>query len=140
MLQDFYHTSAPAFDPVYNVKSGGSFPLLWFGIFSKPEEKQISSHGDFSVAKWEPSITMEEYIQAISSIKKSIQYGNTYQTNYTIRLHSQFSGDSLAYYNRLKKHKALIIALTYIRVNIVFCLLRRSCFFIWIMEKLRLGQ
>jgi para-aminobenzoate synthetase / 4-amino-4-deoxychorismate lyase len=97
------YESAPAFDSAFNVKSRGSFPLLWFGIFSIPEPAQISSDGDFSVSKWEPTITMEEYNQAISSIKKSIQYGNTYQTNYTIRLHSHFSGDGLAFYTRLKK-------------------------------------
>ncbi|MEH7494597.1 aminodeoxychorismate synthase component I [Neobacillus niacini] len=97
------YESSPAFDPAFTVKSGGSFPLLWFGIFQEPEHKQISSHGNFSVAKWKPSITMEEYNQGISSIKKSIQHGNTYQTNYTIRLHSHFSGDDLAFYTRLKK-------------------------------------
>jgi para-aminobenzoate synthetase / 4-amino-4-deoxychorismate lyase len=97
------YESAPAFDPAFKVKSGGSFPLLWFGIFSKPVPQQISSKGEFSVSEWNPAITMEEYNQSISSIKKSIQYGNTYQTNYTIRLHSHFSGDSLAFYNRLKK-------------------------------------
>lgn len=97
------YESAPAFDSAFNVKSGGSFPLLWFGIYSKPEHQQVSSDGDFSVSKWKPTITMEEYNQAISSIKKSIRYGDTYQTNYTIRLHSQFSGDGLAFYTRLKK-------------------------------------
>lgn len=99
----FSYESAPAFDSAFNVKSGGSFPLLWFGIFSNPEHQQISSDGDFSVSKWKPTITMEEYNQAISAIKKSIRYGNTYQTNYTIRLHSHFSGDGLAFYTRLKK-------------------------------------
>jgi para-aminobenzoate synthetase / 4-amino-4-deoxychorismate lyase len=97
------YESAPAFDPAFNVKSGGSFPLFWFGIFSNPHYEQISSDGDFFVSEWKPTITLEDYDQAISSIKKSIQYGNTYQTNYTIRLHSQFSGDNLAFYNRLKK-------------------------------------
>jgi para-aminobenzoate synthetase / 4-amino-4-deoxychorismate lyase len=97
------YESAPAFDPAFNVKSGGSFPLLWFGIFQIPEHKQIISDGDFSVAEWKPSITMEEYNQGISSIKKSIKHGNTYQTNFTIRLHSHLSGDDLAFYTRLKK-------------------------------------
>lgn len=96
------YESAPAFDPAFIVNSGSSFPLLWFGIFSNPEPTEMSSEGDFSVSNWEPSITMEEYKEAISSIKKSIQYGNTYQTNYTIRLHSHFSGDDLAFYTRLK--------------------------------------
>jgi para-aminobenzoate synthetase/4-amino-4-deoxychorismate lyase len=46
---------------------------------------------------------MDEYNQGINSIKKSIQFGDTYQTNYTIRLHSQFTGDGLAFYNRLRQ-------------------------------------
>jgi para-aminobenzoate synthetase / 4-amino-4-deoxychorismate lyase len=97
------YESAPAFDPSFKVKSGSAYPLLWFGIFTNPKYEQPTSNGDFSVSEWNPSITMEAYKQAITSIKKSIQAGDTYQTNYTIRLHSQFEGDGLAFYNRLKK-------------------------------------
>ena len=46
---------------------------------------------------------MDTYDQAINYIKQCIESGDTYQTNYTIRLHSQFNGDGLAFYNRLKK-------------------------------------
>lgn len=97
------YESAPAFDSAFKVKSGSTFPLLWFGIFSEPEQPQSRSIGEFTVTEWKPSITMEEYNQAITSIKNSIQCGDTYQTNYTIRLYSQFKGDDLAFYNRLKK-------------------------------------
>jgi para-aminobenzoate synthetase / 4-amino-4-deoxychorismate lyase len=97
------YESAPAFDSAFRVREGGTFPLLWFGLFSHPEQETQSSSGEYSVGKWKPSITMEEYNQAISSIKKSIQDGITYQTNYTIRLHSTFKGDGLAFYTRLKK-------------------------------------
>jgi para-aminobenzoate synthetase / 4-amino-4-deoxychorismate lyase len=97
------YESAPAFDSAYKVKNSGAFPLLWFGIFSEPEPAQLRSSGKFSVSEWKPSISMAEYNQGITSIKKSIELGDTYQTNYTIRLHSQFNGDSLAFYNRLKK-------------------------------------
>jgi para-aminobenzoate synthetase / 4-amino-4-deoxychorismate lyase len=97
------YESAPAFDSSFKVKSGSSYPLLWFGIFTNPKYEQLTSNGDFSVSEWNPSITMDAYKQAITSIKKSIQAGDTYQTNYTIRLHSQFEGDAFAFYNRLKK-------------------------------------
>lgn len=96
------YESSPAFDSTFKVKSGGSFPLLWFGIFSEPEHRHITSSGEFTVSEWKPSISMDEYTQAINSIKNSIECGITYQANYTIRLHSQFNGDGLAYYNRLK--------------------------------------
>jgi para-aminobenzoate synthetase / 4-amino-4-deoxychorismate lyase len=97
------YESAPAFDPAFKVKDGGTFPLLWFGIFSEPEHALLCSTGEFTVSKWKPSISMEKYNQGITSIKRSIQLGDTYQTNYTIRLHSQFIGDGYAFYNRLKK-------------------------------------
>jgi len=97
------YESAPAFDPSFRVREGGTFPLLWFGIFSNPELEILSSSGEYTVGNWKPAITMEEYNQAITSIKKSIQDGVTYQTNYTIRLHSSFNGDGLAFYTRLKK-------------------------------------
>ncbi|WP_045515832.1 aminodeoxychorismate synthase component I [Neobacillus niacini] len=97
------YESAPAFDSAFKVKSGSTFPLFWFGIFSEPEQPRPRSIGEFTVTEWKPSITMEEYNQAITSIKNSIQCGDTYQTNYTIRLYSQFKGDDLAFYNRLKK-------------------------------------
>jgi len=32
------YEAAPAFDPALVVKKNGSFPLLWFGIYSQPEE------------------------------------------------------------------------------------------------------
>lgn len=94
---------APAFDSSFRVREGGTIPYLWFGIFSNPEHESQSSSGNYKVGEWKPSITMEEYNQAITSIKKSIQDGITYQTNYTIRLHSPFNGDGLAFYTKLKK-------------------------------------
>jgi para-aminobenzoate synthetase / 4-amino-4-deoxychorismate lyase len=97
------YESAPAFDSAFIVREGGSFPLLWFGIFSEPGREILNSAGEYSVGEWNPSITLEEYNQAITSIKNSIQSGITYQTNYTIRLHSSFTGDGLAFYTRLKK-------------------------------------
>ncbi|SDM35953.1 aminodeoxychorismate synthase component I [Bacillus sp. OK048] len=97
------YESAPAFDPAFRVKSGSSMPLLWFGIFSEPKHEYLNSTGDFTTSEWKPSITMDTYDQAINYIKQCIESGDTYQTNYTIRLHSKFNGDGLAFYNRLKK-------------------------------------
>ena len=54
MLPDFYHTeSAPAFDPAFRVKGGGSMPLLWFGIFSEPEHEYLNSAGELYTIRME---------------------------------------------------------------------------------------
>lgn len=108
-LQDGYYVagylsyeSAPAFDLHYKVNKDSKMPLLWFGIFTRPEETSLSSSGQYSLSEWEPSITIDDYQKDISSIKKFIEEGNTYQTNYTIRLHSKFNGDDISLFERLK--------------------------------------
>ncbi|MDR7077453.1 para-aminobenzoate synthetase/4-amino-4-deoxychorismate lyase [Neobacillus niacini] len=100
------YESAPAFDSAYKVKSSSSMPLLWFGIFSEPVHEYIGSTKEFSLSEWKPSTSMDTYSQSITYIKQCIESGDTYQTNYTIRLHSHFNGDDLTFFNRLKKAQA----------------------------------
>ena len=94
---------APAFDQAYTVRNEQKMPLLWFGIFSEPEHLSLSSEGSYTMADWKPSVDMDEYESCINSIKQSIEDGDTYQTNYTIRLHSNFQGDDIAFFEDLKK-------------------------------------
>ena len=100
------YESASAFDPAYRVKEEHSMPLLWFGIFSEPQNMSLSSTGTYSLTKWNSSVSMDEYRESIMSIKQSIENGDTYQTNYTIRLNSQFHGDDIALFQKLKKAQA----------------------------------
>ena len=100
------YESASAFDPAYRVKEEHSMPLLWFGIFSEPQSMSLSSTGTYSLTKWNSSVSMDEYRESIMSIKQSIENGDTYQTNYTIRLNSQFHGDDIALFQKLKKAQA----------------------------------
>jgi para-aminobenzoate synthetase / 4-amino-4-deoxychorismate lyase len=97
------YESAAAFDPANKVKSGSKMPYLWFGIFSEPTLEALRGTGEYNVAKWQPSVTKDEYNQSIMRIKDYIKNGDTYQTNYTIRLHSQFAGDDAAFFEVLKK-------------------------------------
>lgn len=97
------YESAKAFDPSFKVKENVEMPYLWFGIFKEPIKERIHSENSFSITEWTPSITIEQYHHAIEQIKQCIAKGNTYQVNYTIRLHSAFQGDSIAYFERLKK-------------------------------------
>ena len=46
--------------------------------------------------RWTPSTTHEAYLQAIPAIKGQIEAGDTYQINFTLRLHAPFPGDPLA--------------------------------------------
>jgi para-aminobenzoate synthetase / 4-amino-4-deoxychorismate lyase len=97
------YESAPAFDPAFKVKTGETMPLLWFGIFTEPLEESISSTGAYHLSEWIPSIDRLQFDAAIQSIKQSIEKGDTYQTNYTLRMDSQFKGDEIAYFETLKR-------------------------------------
>ncbi|PLS05442.1 aminodeoxychorismate synthase component I [Neobacillus cucumis] len=97
------YESAAAFDAAFITNSDSKIPLLWFGIFSEPEHDFISSQGSYTLTKWEPSVSIKEYTQSIQAIKQGIERGDTYQTNYTIRLYSQFEGDDFALFQKLKK-------------------------------------
>jgi para-aminobenzoate synthetase / 4-amino-4-deoxychorismate lyase len=97
------YESAPAFDSSYRVREGSRMPLLWFGIFSEPASQPLTSTGDFRVTEWSPSVSRDAYNQSIFTIKQLIESGDTYQTNYTIRLTSDFKGDDVAFFDRLRK-------------------------------------
>lgn len=108
-VQDGYYAagflsyeSAPAFDPALAVGTPSDLPLLWFGIFTQPLPRDMTSPvGDFQISSWEPTISQAEYQAAIHDIKTAIAQGNTYQVNYTMRLRAAFQGDSLAWYRQL---------------------------------------
>ncbi|WP_156291325.1 aminodeoxychorismate synthase component I [Oceanobacillus salinisoli] len=109
-IQDGYYAagflsyeSAPAFHPACKVKEGHHMPLIWFGIFSEPEHRALSTSGNFELTEWTPSVQVDEYNRAIQTIKNEIEDGNTYQVNFTTRLYSKFQGDDIAFFEKLKR-------------------------------------
>ncbi|WP_449444658.1 aminodeoxychorismate synthase component I, partial [Ureibacillus acetophenoni] len=97
------YEGAKAFDAAYQVRNGHIMPLLWFGIFDEPIQESINSSGSYHIENWQPTVSVDEYHAAIASIKDSIEKGDTFQANYTIRLHSEFQGDDIALFQKLKR-------------------------------------
>jgi len=104
------YEAAPAFDPALVVNRNGSFPLIWFGIYSQPEQLRFPTARkcctDQSLGQsltWTPSLTRDAYQDAIAKIKKNIEEGDTYQVNFTYRLTSPFIGDPWEYFIELAK-------------------------------------
>ena len=90
------YEASTAFDSILKTHFSSSFPLLWFGLYKKPEIIDLPKPtlaGEYKL-NWTPSVSEEEYHQAISKIKKYISLGETYQVNYTLRLNAPFSGDT----------------------------------------------
>ncbi|WP_010097148.1 aminodeoxychorismate synthase component I [Ornithinibacillus scapharcae] len=96
------YESAPAFENVMVAHSNNKMPLLWFGIYS--EVKMGSKYhkmDSFHKSNWYMDTEKHHYDNAIKFIKNQIELGNTYQVNYTIRMHSEFKGDPFSYYQQL---------------------------------------
>jgi para-aminobenzoate synthetase/4-amino-4-deoxychorismate lyase len=87
---------APAFDSALVVKEDGAFPLVWFGLYEKPEEVSLplmqTSHQDYPLT-WQSSVRRDAYNNDIEKIKHYIEVGDTYQVNFTFRLRSPFRDD-----------------------------------------------
>lgn len=98
------YEAAPSFDSAFRVRPPSSFPLLWFGIYTAPDVIELphSPSGDaFIPGPWMPSIDERVYTDAIMHIKECIARGETYQVNYTYRLHAHFSGDPWPFFLRI---------------------------------------
>lgn len=97
------YEAAPAFDLALHVQPGSDLPLLWFGIFCEPAAATSEPEdATFELSPWQPNISQAAYHRTIAAIREAIAEGETYQTNYTLRLRATFSGDDFAFYRRLR--------------------------------------
>lgn len=90
------YEAAPAFDSALVVKEEELFPLLWLGLYDKPESMALPTCRDNDFARsldWKPSISPQAYRDAIARVKGCIGRGETYQVNFTFRLTTPFEKD-----------------------------------------------
>ncbi|NEY21071.1 aminodeoxychorismate synthase component I [Bacillus ginsengihumi] len=98
------YEAAPAFDASYHVRPDHQLPLLWFGIFQESSVyERTESQGSYKVSEWKPSIYGDQYHDGILKIKEAIRQGDTYQVNFTTRMHAHFEGDDFSFYQKLAK-------------------------------------
>ncbi len=94
------YEAAPAMDAALTTQPVCPLPLVWFGLYRRPEyvsgmelERQQNS---FCVGTWTPSISKPRYLNDISRIRQALAAGETYQVNHTMRLRTSFRGDAAA--------------------------------------------
>ena len=100
------YEASPAFDDALKVQPPSPFPLLWFGLYSRPEVIQLSHTSTGSTSSpvnWTPSVSRTEYDHVIADIKEYILRGETYQVNYTFRMRAPFAGDAWAFFLELAR-------------------------------------
>lgn len=93
------YEAAAAFGLPAHPAPAEGLPLVCFGLFA-PEHVTSQSRprrvGTYQAGPWIPSIDHASYLDAIGRIRAAIEVGDTYQINFTFRLHSRFAGDPLA--------------------------------------------
>ncbi|MGN8645338.1 aminodeoxychorismate synthase component I [Gracilibacillus sp. HCP3S3_G5_1] len=100
------YEAAPAFDPSYHVQKDNKLPLIWLAAFEKPiTRKRQMEETDYMLSNWKHMTSYEDYQTNIARIKKAIKEGNTYQVNYTTRLHAHFKGNAYSFYQQLVKNQ-----------------------------------
>ena len=98
------YEAAPAFDSALQVRSPSALPLLWFGLYPPPDTLPPPGPGNpaaYGLGDWRPSVTLDEYRQAFNSVKTHIARGETYQVNYSYRLHADFTGSAWDFFLHL---------------------------------------
>lgn len=83
-------------------------PLAWFGLYEKAtpfqwDDFQVDTAQNYTMGEWHPDITEADFSAAIDTIKAAIARGETYQVNYTFRLHATFSGCVRAFFSALQQ-------------------------------------
>ena len=94
------YEAAAGLDSAFTTRPSGALPLAYFGLFKERTLVAAPSAGlgSYELDEWRPSVSRAEYEAAIERIRAYIAAGDTYQVNYTLRLHSRFRGDPLALY------------------------------------------
>ncbi|MBL8251877.1 MAG: aminodeoxychorismate synthase component I [Candidatus Competibacter sp.] len=81
-------------------------PLLWFGLYERPDTVERSAAPEppsagYSVGSWRPAIDRDAYAAAVSRVKDYLARGHSYQVNYTFPLRATFSGEPEALFAEL---------------------------------------
>ena len=107
------YEAAAAFDPALKTfmfePGENNLPLLWFGIFKREQVTHTpvcAGLEQYHIAEWQPDTTPQNYAASIKKIREAIRNGKIYQANFTLRLHSQFSGSAEAWYEDLRGNAA----------------------------------
>ncbi|HGO7531820.1 TPA: chorismate-binding protein [Neisseria meningitidis] len=95
--------------PLTGVESerGGNLALHWFANCADIDaESWLARHSDglpAGISTPQPSVSETDYLDRIRQIHEAIRRGDTYQINYTTRLHLQAYSNPVSLYRRLRQ-------------------------------------
>lgn len=95
--------------PLMGMESerGGNIALHWFADCADTDaESWLARHSDgipAGISTPQSSVSETDYLDRIRQIHEAIRRGDTYQINYTTRLHLQAYGNPVSLYRRLRQ-------------------------------------
>jgi para-aminobenzoate synthetase/4-amino-4-deoxychorismate lyase len=88
------YEAAPAFDDALVTHPAGPLPLAWFALFDAPEPDAEPAWPESGPGlDLQPDVDASTYQSHVARIKEAIARGETYQVNYTLRLHGARPSD-----------------------------------------------
>jgi len=97
------YEAAAACDPALKTYPPADFPLAWFGLYAEGEQvaaPEVTRDGA-ACREWRPSLDDEAYHAAIARVRDYIAAGDTYQVNFSFRLHAEPPEDPWALFCRM---------------------------------------
>ncbi len=94
-----------------DMRGGAGGPLVWFGLFNRPERIAASdvpawlaahSSGTASIGPLEPQLSVGGYETCFETLREAIHAGDIYQANLTYPLAGSYRGDPIALYASLR--------------------------------------
>ena len=82
------YEAAAAFDAALVTEAPADLPLVWFGVFDAPAPAPPLTDEPPPLVHWTSAISREEHRRGVAAIRAAIADGDTYQINYTFRLHA----------------------------------------------------
>ena len=94
------YDASPGFDRRLLTPGTSHLPLVWFGVYEAPSETE-TRYVESTVGHWTPSMSPEEHASAVGAIRRSIEEGDTYQTNLTFAMEASVAGGSSDLFRRM---------------------------------------
>ena len=84
------YEAAAGFDSHLTTHPPGSLPLLCFGLFDQRTRLEtLPEQAESRLGSWQDEVAPQDYQQRIEWLRGHIAAGDTYQVNYTTRLHAE---------------------------------------------------
>ena len=99
--------AAPALNPYLSAhENEAGTPYAWFALYKvvlRKSEATVKPPAPYNLEPLKQPLSSKAYLEAIDSIKAYIEKGETYQVNYTMPMHAEFSGCSPTFFKQLLK-------------------------------------